>query len=355
MVVVPAGSFDMGSPDTEAGRFQNEGPLHRVSIRAFALGRTHVTRGQFAAFVKAVGYWAGGSCWTLEKGKYKEQIGRYWKEPGFLQTDNHPVVCVDWLDAKAYVAWLSVKTGKSYRLRARRKWNTPFGAGRTPLGGGAKNADQACANANVGDQSLIVETAVTKAGIHNCTNELCTTSPVGSFTANGFGLYDMTGNVWSWTEDCWHPNYLGAPADGSAWTTGYLLCDRRVQKGGSSSTNRAGFGRRSGFATGRLRATTTTGFAWPGNALGTDVVNHELEFACPDFHDLDHRIQIAGLRHSLAGFRDPRLHRHLLGGRDVVGKGNSQESSRTKSGVASRLHWPARRPPAWARRPQLWR
>ena len=112
MVVIPSGSFDMGSPGSEAGRGDDEGPVHSVKIAAFALGRTEITRGQFAEFVKSSGYIAGDKCWTLENGKYEERNGRNWREPGYPQDDNHPVACINWNDALAYAEWMSQQDRK---------------------------------------------------------------------------------------------------------------------------------------------------------------------------------------------------------------------------------------------------
>ena len=117
MVVVPAGSFMMGSPSLEKGRRDGEGPVHRVTIEApFAVGKYEVTRGEFARFVSATGHDAGSSCWAREGGKWKNHSGRSWRSPGYSQTDRDPAVCVIWADARAYARWLSGKTGKEYRL-----------------------------------------------------------------------------------------------------------------------------------------------------------------------------------------------------------------------------------------------
>ncbi len=101
MVVIPTGSFDMGSPGSETGRSRDEGPVHRVSIAAFALGKTEITRGQFAAFVKETKYSTGEKCWTLDSGKFKERSGN-WHKPGYVQDNKHPVTCINWNDAQAY-------------------------------------------------------------------------------------------------------------------------------------------------------------------------------------------------------------------------------------------------------------
>ena len=122
MVVIYSGRFDMGSPDSEDGRGKDEGPVHRVRISAFAIGKTEITRGQFAEFMKKTHYITGDKCWTLEKGSYEERKGN-WREPGFPQNDKHPVTCINWNDADAYAKWMSNKTGKIYRLPTEAEWN----------------------------------------------------------------------------------------------------------------------------------------------------------------------------------------------------------------------------------------
>lgn len=121
MAVIYSGRFDLGSPDSEDGRGKDEGPVHRVKISAFALGKTEITRGQFAEFVKQSGYITSDKCWTLEKGSYEERKGD-WREPGFPQNDRHPVTCINWNDADAYSKWMSNKTGKIYRLPTEAEW-----------------------------------------------------------------------------------------------------------------------------------------------------------------------------------------------------------------------------------------
>ena len=214
MVVVPAGSFTMGSPDDEPERYTNEGPQHEVRIaRAFAVGKFHVTKDEFAAFVKDTGYDAGSKCWYFGNGKFGE--GRSWRDPGFAQTGSHPAVCVNWDDAQAYVKWLKDKTGQSYRLLSESEWEYSARAGTTTayfwgavVGKNNANCD-GCGSRWDNKQ----------------------TSPVGSFSANEFGLYDMHGNAWQWVEDCYRDSYAGAPRDGSPITSGE--CGRRVRRGGS--------------------------------------------------------------------------------------------------------------------------
>ena len=211
MVVVPAGSFTMGSPADEPNREDDEGPQHRVTIsKPFAVGKYEVTRGQFAAFVDATGYDAGSRCYQWDGSKWREGSNN-WRNPGFTQTDTHPVVCVLWNDAKAYIDWLSKKTGQNYRLLSEAEWEYVVRAGTTtPYHFGA-----------------IIFPSQANYGLNNSG-----TVEVGSYPANTFGLHDVHGNVWEWVEDCWHNNYNGAPSDGSAWT---INCDKdsRVLRGGS--------------------------------------------------------------------------------------------------------------------------
>ena len=122
MVVVPSGSFEMGSPESKEGRYGDEGPVHRVTMarplhrvtmaRPFAVGVHEVTRGEYGRFVSATGRSMGDTCWTYEGGEWEERSGQSWRNPGFGQTEEHPVVCVNWGDAKAYVEWLSGETGR---------------------------------------------------------------------------------------------------------------------------------------------------------------------------------------------------------------------------------------------------
>jgi formylglycine-generating enzyme required for sulfatase activity len=230
MVVIPAGTFTMGSPQSEKERLDTEGPQHSVTISAtFAVAKFAVTRGQFAAFVKDTGYDAGSKCWTLENGKVDWRSSRSWRNPGFGQDDTHPVVCLSWNDAKAYVAWLSRKTGQGYRLLTEAEFEYANRAGTTTRYSFGDDESGLCGNANGFDQTAKKSVAATLSGAP-CSDGYAYTAPVGSFAANDFGLYDMSGNAWEWTEDCWHESYAGAPKDGSAWTSG--SCEYRVRRGG---------------------------------------------------------------------------------------------------------------------------
>lgn len=240
MMVVPAGVFTMGSPANEAGRYESEGPQRVVTItRAFAVGRYEVTPGQFAAFVAESGYQSqGGNCWYWysEQGKYvNDDASKSWRNPGFPQNDGHPVVCVSWTDAKAYIDWISKKTGKPYRLLSEAEWEYAGRSGTSTSRPWGDDPNQACRHANVGD---LTRNRIVSPGkdmkwtlFHECDDGSAYTANVGSYQPNAFGLYDMIGNVWEWTEDCWNASFSGAPTDGSAWLTGD--CALRVDRGAS--------------------------------------------------------------------------------------------------------------------------
>jgi len=233
LVVVPTGSFTMGSPASEKGRGDNEGPQHPVTIaHPLAVGKFHVTVDQFAAFVKATGFDAGSSCWVWNGSRGEEQTGLSWRNPGFAQEGTHPAVCLNWNDTKAYVGWMSRKTGKNYRLLSESEFEYAARGGSSTRYFFGDDEAQMCRYANGADKTA----QATIPGISDwrvvpCSDGYAYTSPSGSFTANSFGLYDMHGNAWSWVEDCYHDSYEGAPADGSAWTSGD--CSRRVVRGGS--------------------------------------------------------------------------------------------------------------------------
>ena len=162
----------------------------------YEIGKFHVTRSQFAEFVNETGYDAGNKCWTIEGGKWKERSGRDWRNPGFTQDDNHPVVCVNWNDAQAYISWLSKKTGKQYRLPEEAEWEYAcHGGNQTDYCGGNDINAVAWYNENSGNQ----------------------THPAGQKLANGYGLYDMSGNAFEWMEDCLEGDCNKHARRGGSW------------------------------------------------------------------------------------------------------------------------------------------
>jgi len=137
---------------------------------------------------------------------------------------------ITWDDSRAYTQWLSEQAGQRYRLPTEAEWEyvARGGSGKSRFWG--EDPDQACRNANVADQTLKSKMNYT-GPIHECTDKHVQSAPVGSYLANGFGLHDMLGNVWEWTEDCWAANYDGASADASARLDGD--CNQRAIRGGS--------------------------------------------------------------------------------------------------------------------------
>lgn len=226
MVAVPAGRFVMGSPKGERGRFDSEAPEHEVSVRAFALGKYDITNEEFLTFLRQTGFQPAPCDPILDLSWTSPGNGTAYA-PGNSPPGRDPAVCLNWYDAKAYVAWLNAKvrtqgnalTGNSgpYRLPSEAEWEYAARAGTTTarwwgdaIGTGHAN----CNGCGSGYDGTLI-------------------APVGSFGPNPFGLYDMLGNVWQWTDDCWNESYVDAPTNGTAWEVGD--CDRRVLRGGSWS------------------------------------------------------------------------------------------------------------------------
>ena len=183
MVVVPSGFFTMGSSRGEVGHDEDEEPMHRVRIDyQFAVGVYEVTFAEWYACIDA------GGC------------GNYIPDDMRWGRGNRPVINVSWEDAQSYVRWLSARTGKTYRLLSESEWEYVARAGTETA-------------YSWGDSI-----GVNRANCDGCGSQWDDkmTAPVGSFSANAWGVYDMHGNVREWVQDCWNENYEGAPSDGSA-------------------------------------------------------------------------------------------------------------------------------------------
>jgi formylglycine-generating enzyme required for sulfatase activity len=238
--VLPAGSFMMGSPKDEQGRNDDEDPQHRVTIaNKFAVMEAEVTRGQFAQFVKETGYQTDGGCYVYKAGRWELDKQRTWADPGFAQTDAHPVVCVNWNDAKAYADWLSKKTRQTYRLLNEAEWEYAARAATQTRWSFGDDEAALCRFGNVLDASAKTTlTDVPKDWVFAaCDDRHVYTAAGKTYQPNAWGLYDMHGNAWEWVEDCWHQNYSGAPADGTEWRNNCSSDGRRVLRGGGWINN----------------------------------------------------------------------------------------------------------------------
>lgn len=222
MVVVPAGRFTLGAPPDEPQRADAREDQALVTIaRPFAVGAFAVTRGEFAVFVAATGYQLDQGCYFWTGTTWEERADRSWRSPGFPQDDRHPVTCVDLQAAKSYVAWLSATTGKTYRLpsETEREYVTRAGTSTPFWWGSSISTEQASYNG----------TFTYGAGPKGEWRQH--TVRVDSFRPNPWGLYNVHGNVWDWTDDCWNETNAGNPGDGSVRTTGD--CGWRVARGGA--------------------------------------------------------------------------------------------------------------------------
>jgi len=201
MVMIPSGSFMMGSPETEEGSNDDERPQHHVTVPSFLMGKYPVTQAQYQAIMGT--------------------------NPSLFKGSNRPVECVSWDNAVAFCEKLSQITGKTYRLPSEAEWEYACRAGTTtPFHFG--------------------ETITTDLVNYNCNYTYGQgskgvyrkeTTEVGSFgVANNFGLYDMHGNVWEWCQDDWHNDYEGAPIDGSAWLNNEEDNNWKLLRGGSWDT-----------------------------------------------------------------------------------------------------------------------
>jgi formylglycine-generating enzyme required for sulfatase activity len=215
MVILPAGTFTMGSSDS--GRMwavahgalpasvSDEAPQHAVTLRSFALGKYDVRRSEYASFVRETGHPDGDGC-GHDGAKWIKHPHVSWRAPGFRQSDRDPVVCVSWDDANAYVQWLNDKTHRAsvdslhsrYRLPTESEWEYAARAGTSTTFWWGD------------DPGAAAEHAWLVSNAHGRTHE------TGLKPANAFGLYDMSGDVWQWTEDCYADDYTNAPRDGSA-------------------------------------------------------------------------------------------------------------------------------------------
>ena len=197
MIVLAAGNFTMGSPGTESGRREDEGPQRRVTIsQPFALSNHEITFREYDSFAKATG----------RKLPYDSGWGR----------GNRPVIYVSWEDATAYARWLSEQSGQQYQLPTEAEWEYAARAGSTTAVSFGDDLSR------LGEYAWFIDNSEKK------------THPVGKKKPNNWGLYDMHGNVYEWVQDDWHGNYEGAPTDGSAWIDEPRGAERVFRGGGQN-------------------------------------------------------------------------------------------------------------------------
>ena len=239
MVIIPAGTFLMGAPKSEEGSAAGlEQPVHEVRVGKFAAGRFDVTRDEYAAFVRATNRAAIKGCvFTGRPGPTLDAQGS-WSSLGFEQTGRDPAVCISWSDARDYARWLFHRTGKRYRLLSEAEWEYAARAGSTTSYYWGQTVERS--QVNYGQEKGWGQ------GAAKGKDRWLYTSPVGSFPPNSFGLYDMSGNVLQFVQDCLALSYEGVPADGSAYETnkplratgemadlnGKMSCSFRIARGG---------------------------------------------------------------------------------------------------------------------------
>jgi len=240
MVVLPTGSFQMGSADEEKGHDVSESPRHAVDVaKGFALSRSEVTVGQFREFVRATGYvpdsqkLGGSSIYDEASGGLRDDAQATWMSDyvGKPAADGLPVINVSWNDARAFVAWLASRSGQRYRLPSEAEFEYAERGGSTTRFWWGDGSPASRVENITGSGDRTSSGRRWSNAMPGYRDGYWGPAPVQSFAPNAFGLYDIGGNVSEWVQDCWHDNYIRAPRDGSAWDN--PGCTRRVIRGGS--------------------------------------------------------------------------------------------------------------------------
>ncbi len=238
-MLLPAGTFMMGSPSDEPGRLDRE-KQHRVTLsKGFYMHTTEVTVGQWRTFIQDTGFRTDaenkGGAWIWTGKKWEKKAGYYWDNPGFSQGEENPVTCVSWNDVQEFIRWLSRKEGKTYRLPTEAEWEYACRAGSTTAFSSGGITELKCGH----DPNL-------DAMGWYCGNSGKKTHPVAQKNPNAWGLYDMHGNVFEWCQDCYEEKYsFGQVSDPKGPSSGKY----RVFRGGGwsndarfcRSANRPGF------------------------------------------------------------------------------------------------------------------
>jgi formylglycine-generating enzyme required for sulfatase activity len=248
LVAIASGEFTMGAEIDEPRRLglpeywaTREQPRRRVVVvRGFAIGRYEVTRGEFATFARETGYGPPPGCWHFVGAEWLLDETRGWRDAKIDQDDAHPVTCVNWHDAQAYLAWLSAKTGRRYRLATEAEWEYVARAGTSTAYWFGDDAADICRHVNLGDLTTQDRFGWDKTRIkyevlsdwkgQPCRDGHATTAPVRATAANRFGVHGLLGNANEWVADCWNDTHAGAPTTAEARLLG-ADCGQRVMKG----------------------------------------------------------------------------------------------------------------------------
>ncbi len=260
LVRVSGGHFCMG--DISGNGEPDEQPVHAVYVDDFWLARYEITRGQFKDFVSSTGYVsnaesagsAQAGCLAVDPNKwtFKYRPNYYWLTPGFKQDDMHPVVCVSYDDALAFIRWLNRQTGRRFRLPTEAEWEYVARAGTRTTYPWGDTAIDSCVHGNVGDRNVWPGHSKSPFGRLDCEDGHAFTAPVGGYDANPLGIFDISGNVWEWTSTCWSKGYSVEKVSehcglrvfrGSSWMNSEksLRSANRSKHGPSDRLNTVGF------------------------------------------------------------------------------------------------------------------
>lgn len=233
MVAIDAGAFLLGSPEDESGHVDDEGPQREINVAAFSISRYEITAAQFRAFTDATGYTDDAGCFVMTpSGTWGFDPSASWRNPGFDQDEDHPVVCVTWEAANAYIQWLNTQVADvNFRLLSEAEWAYAARAGTTSAYWWGSEEDDFCEYTNGVDQTArATYPGWERSG--NCNDGFLYTAPVGHYKRpNAFGVEDMVGNVWEWVADCYVDNFAEHPTDATAIES--ADCEKRVFRGGA--------------------------------------------------------------------------------------------------------------------------
>lgn len=252
MIAIQPGFTAVGSPASEPGHGPDEAPVKRVSVPTFMVGKYEITVGQYAAFVEESGHTSAKGC--MIGGQRVADAS--WKNPGYPQTNNFPVVCITSADMTAYIAWLKVKTGRRYRLPSESEWEYVARAG--SKGAYWTGASIGHDKARFGQPQVAGLLQKTSATEPNADGKGPGAVTAGFGGPNAFNLFDVHGNAWEVVADCWLDDHAALPAEGRPVTR--IPCRAQVAKGGgwSSEADRLRAAARQPFDAGL--AANTVGF-----------------------------------------------------------------------------------------------